>query len=104
MTAGEDKGVSNTDKSLEKQRPASYFSPLLSGGTQGGLGVGKTWGTPYNVRSHRRETESAELDREMVSHPVLSSGAASLEASKNICLAKGKNSLQNVCHRICKEA
>lgn len=103
MTAGEDKGVSSTDKSLEKQRPASYFSPLLSGGTQGGLGVGKTRGTPYNVRSrsHRRETESAELDREMVFHPVLSSGAASLEASKNICLAqREKNSLQNVCHRI----
>lgn len=28
------------------------------------------------------------LDREMVFHPVLSSGAAFLEASKNICLAQ----------------
>ena len=64
VTAGEDEGVPSTDKSLEKQRPASYFSPLLSGG------------------------ESAELGREMVFHPVLSSGATSLEASKDICLAQ----------------
>ena len=53
-----------------------------------GWGSGKTQGTPYNVRSHQRETESAELGREMVFHPVLSSGATSLEASKDICLAQ----------------
>lgn len=46
MTAGEDEGVPSTDKSLEKQRPASYFSPLLSGGAQGGLGVGEDMGDP----------------------------------------------------------
>ena len=38
MIAGEDERVSSTDKGSEKQRPASYFSPLLSGGPQGGLG------------------------------------------------------------------
>ena len=46
MTAGEDEGVSSTDKSLEKQRPASCFSPLLSGGAQGGLGVREDTGDP----------------------------------------------------------
>ena len=50
-------------------------------------------GTPYNVRSHQRETESAELGREMVFHPVLSSGATSLEASKDICLAQREKQL-----------
>lgn len=58
-----------------------------------GWGSGKTRGTPYNVRSHQRETESAELGREMVFHPVLSSGAISREASKNISPAQRKKTV-----------
>ena len=50
MIAGEDERVSSTDKGSEKQRPASYFSPLLSGGPQGGLGVGEDMGDPIQCQ------------------------------------------------------